>query len=143
VRYDPGDASNNTVYVGTQLGIYRSQDGGATWQRYGFGMPMVRVDDLYIAKNQTLIRAATYGRGVWEIYPTAGASKGVNGDGDFDRDQKIDWVDLAAMGSRLGNTPATSGWPTYSWIDDIVPGAAPPVDKIDDSDLSALLQRFG
>src|SRR5262249_32913348 len=29
VRYDPGDAQ--TLYAGTEIGVYRTADGGATW----------------------------------------------------------------------------------------------------------------
>jgi hypothetical protein len=144
VRFDPGDSSNNTIYVGTDLGIYRSTDAGNTWQRFGTGLPMVRVSDMYIARNSSLIRIATWGRGLWEIYPSSSAAKGVNGDGDFDRNQRIDWADLGAMASRLGTTPATTTWPTYSWIDDMTAGASnPPIDLIDESDLAALLAVFG
>ena len=31
IRYDPGDLTNNTLYAGTDLGIYRTTDGGQTW----------------------------------------------------------------------------------------------------------------
>jgi hypothetical protein len=144
VRFDPGDANNNTIYVGTDLGMYWSTDAGSTWQRFGYGLPMVRVSDMYIARNSSLIRIGTWGRGVWEVYPSSSAAKGVNGDGDFDRNSRIDWADLGAMGSRLGTTPATSGWPTYSWILDMTPGTiTPPVDLIDEADLTALLGVFG
>lgn len=144
VRYDPNDETNQTIYAGTDLGLYRTRDGGATWARYGYGLPLVRVTDLFIARNSSLIRIATYGRGVWEIYPSSAAARGVNGDGDFDRDSAIDWVDLGAMASRLGTTPETFGWPTYLWIEDMVPGpASPQIDRIDDDDLRALLDVFG
>lgn len=56
-----------TLYVGTDLGVYVSGDGGASWSRLGNGLPYVRVEDLYIAPDGTFLRAATYGRGVWEV----------------------------------------------------------------------------
>jgi hypothetical protein len=58
-----------TLYAGTQLGVYRSWDTGATWSRFGAGMPLVDVTDFYIAPNSSRMRAATFGRGFWELLP--------------------------------------------------------------------------
>ena len=144
VRFDPGDATNRTIYAGTDLGMYRSTDAGATWSRFGYGLPMVAVTDMFIAKNSSLIRISTLGRGIWEIYPSDPVAHGVNGDGDFDRNLRIDWADLGALASRMGTTPATAAWPTYSWIEDMATGSAtPPVASIDDADLNAMLANFG
>ena len=141
-KYDP--VTPTTIYAGTELGVYITTDDGATWNRMGDNLPMVSVRDLYVAKNQELIRAATYGRGMWEIYPSAGASHGVPGNGDYDRNLRIDWIDLGAMAARLGETPTTATPPLYSWILDITGGDSdPPVQAITDADLAALLARFG
>ena len=141
-KYDP--VTPTTIYVGTQIGVYVTVDDGATWDRMGDNFPMVPVRDMYIAKNQDFIRVATYGRGIWEIYPSAAASHGALGNGDYDRNLVIDWVDLGAMSARLGETPTTAVAPLYSWILDITPGTSdPPVDAIEDSDLAALLAKFG
>ncbi len=142
VKYDP--VTPTTIYAGTELGVYISLDDGATWDRMGDNLPMVAVRDLYVAKNQEFIRAATYGRGMWEIYPSAGESHGAPGNGDYDRNLKIDWVDVAALATRLGDTPADITPPYYSWIVDLTgAGSDPPVAAIDESDLSALLAKFG
>jgi hypothetical protein len=142
VKYDPVTAT--TLYAGTELGVYISIDDGATWDRMGDGFPMVQVRDLYVAKNQEFIRAATYGRGLWEIYPSADANHGAVGNGDYDRNLRIDWVDVAAMSSRVGVTPATATAPFYSWIMDLTgDGSDPPVQGIDGADLDALLAKFG
>jgi hypothetical protein len=139
VRYDPGDLTNATLYVGTDLGVYRTTNGGNTWERFGRGMPMVRVTDLFISQSGALMRAATFGRGLWEIYPTATAPKGVPGTGDWDRNQQLDFVDLLSTANRLGTTPATTSAPLYDWNQDVT-GA---VNGIDDADLAQLLSRFG
>jgi len=47
VKVDPGD--NQTIYAGTEIGLYRSIDGGASWARYGTGLPLVSVTDLSVA----------------------------------------------------------------------------------------------
>ncbi|MBL0216541.1 MAG: hypothetical protein IPQ07_21990 [Myxococcales bacterium] len=142
VKYDP--VTPTTIYAGTDLGVYLTTDDGVTWNRMGEGLPMVPVRDIYIAKNQEFIRVATYGRGLWEIYPSAGANRGVAGDGDYDRNLKIDWIDVAALSSRLGVTPANTTPPFYSWILDLsAAGSDPPLAAIDRSDLSALVRKFG
>ncbi len=61
--------SRDTLFAGTDFGVYRSTDGGATWARYGDNLPLVAVRDLYIAPDGSFLRAGTYGRGVWELVP--------------------------------------------------------------------------
>jgi hypothetical protein len=67
VKNDPGDP--NVIYAGTHLGVYRSLDGGATWARFGAGMPLVEITDLYLSSDSSLVRASTFGRGFWELLP--------------------------------------------------------------------------
>ena len=67
IKVDPNGSS--VLYAGTHLGTYRSTDGGATWARFGSNMPMVSVMDFYISSDSTLMRAASYGRGFWELTP--------------------------------------------------------------------------
>jgi hypothetical protein len=143
VKYDP--ITPTTIYAGTDLGVYLTTDDGAHWDRMGEGLPIVPVRDIYIAKNQDFIRIATFGRGMWEIYPSATANQGAPGNGDYDRNLRYDWIDLAAMASRLGTTPATTAPPLYTWIDDITSATGPtgPEQQIDDVDLAALLASFG
>jgi hypothetical protein len=61
------DSTGNTVYAATALGVYRTTNGGASWSRFGAGMPLVNVKDLHLSADGKLLRAATYGRGVWEL----------------------------------------------------------------------------
>lgn len=61
--------NKNVVYVGTFLGVYKSTDGGASWSRFGAGLPMVEADDLYIPADNSFLRIATFGRGIWQTTP--------------------------------------------------------------------------
>jgi hypothetical protein len=139
VRYDTGDLTNRTLYAGTDLGVYRTTDGGQTWHRLGSGLPLVRVTDLFVSKTGAFLRAATYGRGLWEIYPSATADKGVNGNGDWDRNQQIDFQDILSLASRMGTSPATNTPPLYDWNQDVTG----TVNAIDDADLAQVLSRLG
>ena len=65
IKVDP--TTSSALYVGTHLGVYRSTDGGTTWARFGSGMPLVNVEDLYVSPDATMVRAATFGRGFWQL----------------------------------------------------------------------------
>lgn len=65
IRFDPTDPS--TLYAGTDVGVYRSSDSGARWDRFGSGMPAVSVYDLQIHPDGAMFRAATHGRGIWQL----------------------------------------------------------------------------
>lgn len=67
----PDPTDGNYLYAATHLGVYRSTNGGTSWARFGNGMPLVNVTDLYIAPDASLVRAATFGRSVWELQPAA------------------------------------------------------------------------
>jgi photosystem II stability/assembly factor-like uncharacterized protein len=67
IKNDPSNPA--VVYAGTHLGVYRSTDRGASWVRYGAGMPLVEVSDIYLSGDSSLVRSATFGRGFWELMP--------------------------------------------------------------------------
>ncbi len=57
--------TNGDVYCGTDLGAYLLTLGASTWTSFTNGMPGVPVKDLEIYYPTNLLRAATYGRGIW------------------------------------------------------------------------------
>ena len=67
IKNDPTDPSH--LFAGTHLGIYESLDGGVNWARFGSGLPLVNVYDFYISPDGSLMRIATYGRGIWQLAP--------------------------------------------------------------------------
>lgn len=60
------DATRKTIYVGTWIGVYESTDAGASWHPFGSGLPLAMVNDLYMPADGSFLRAASYGRGVWD-----------------------------------------------------------------------------
>jgi len=63
VEIDPQDP--NTLYAATEVGVFTSHDGGATWDVPQSGPANVAVDDLFWM-GTTLV-AATHGRGMFSI----------------------------------------------------------------------------
>jgi photosystem II stability/assembly factor-like uncharacterized protein len=59
-------AAAGVVYCGTDLGVYYSNNSGATWESFTNGMPGIIVKDLEIYYPTNRIRAATFGRGIWD-----------------------------------------------------------------------------
>ncbi|MBT8237734.1 MAG: thrombospondin type 3 repeat-containing protein [Croceitalea sp.] len=58
--------SNNPVYVGTSLGVYRIDDTLNQWEDYSTNLPNTGVSDLEISPDDGLLIGSTYGRGVWQ-----------------------------------------------------------------------------
>ncbi len=54
------------VYVGNDLGVYVSTNGGANWYEFRTGMPYSLVFDLTIVYPSRNIRATTHGNGIYE-----------------------------------------------------------------------------
>ena len=57
----------NTIYIGTDLGVFQTTNGGATWERLGNGMPRVSVLMLRYQAATNSLFAATHGRGVFRL----------------------------------------------------------------------------
>jgi hypothetical protein len=60
-------ANPGTLYVGADIGVWRSTDAGATWSTFSSGLPDAGVLDLDLHNSRRLLRASTYGRGVFEF----------------------------------------------------------------------------
>jgi photosystem II stability/assembly factor-like uncharacterized protein len=63
IREDPTSAK--ILYVGTDMGVFVSSDGGSTWNVLGGNLGQVFVHDLVIQPRDRMIAIATHGRGVW------------------------------------------------------------------------------
>lgn len=68
--YEKG--TNDVVYIGTDVGVFWRNNTMDDWQPYMEGLPNVAVMDLEIQTTARALRAATFGRGVWES-PLRGA----------------------------------------------------------------------
>ena len=57
---------NNSIYVGTALGVYYRDDVTNTWEVFSTNLPNVAVTDLEINHYDNKITASTYGRSIWQ-----------------------------------------------------------------------------
>lgn len=57
----------DTIYAGTEAGVYRSLDDGISWHRFGDGFPNTAVIDFRLDIDRNRLVASTQGRGAWVI----------------------------------------------------------------------------
>ncbi len=65
IVYSDDTEEVDRLYIGTDVGIFTQKNGGK-WERYGNDFPNVRVTELKINYCAGKLRAATFGRGLWE-----------------------------------------------------------------------------
>ncbi len=84
VVIDP-QTTPHSIIVSTDLGVLRTLDNGATWQRLGIGLPNVNATSLQIDYTVTpsLLRVGTYGRSSFELTTATGPLLAVNCDLGF------------------------------------------------------------
>jgi hypothetical protein len=103
-------SSPTTIYVGTDAGVFRSSTGGTTWGPFGNGLPSVIVSDLALDDSGTLLRAATYGRGMWQTHLA-----GTCPDQDvYIRDSKLDTGEVIPSPSGVSD-PTIVGANVWWW----------------------------
>lgn len=68
-------ANSSVLYVATDLGVFRSTNGGGSWSTFSNGLPNVAVLGLRIHIPSRTLLAATHGRSAWEmVVPNGGAT---------------------------------------------------------------------
>ena len=72
---DPTDA--NTIIIGTELGIWATENGGSSWTEQNNTMarvPITKLRQLVVGNYLNAIYASTYGNGVWRTFSNSDVS---------------------------------------------------------------------
>jgi photosystem II stability/assembly factor-like uncharacterized protein len=57
----------DTIYLGTEIGVFISTNGGARWERFGEGLPNSPVFSITANAKTGYVTVGTHGRGAWRI----------------------------------------------------------------------------
>jgi photosystem II stability/assembly factor-like uncharacterized protein len=57
---------SDTVYVATDIGVFRTRDGGVNWEAFNDGLPRVVVSGLVLRAANNTLYASTMGRGAFQ-----------------------------------------------------------------------------
>lgn len=63
---------SGTIFIGTDTGVFKSENNGASWFPFNNGMPNVAVVDLAFNARSSILYAATHGRSVFRVVLTEG-----------------------------------------------------------------------
>jgi photosystem II stability/assembly factor-like uncharacterized protein len=66
IVYDASSGTNNGIYIGTDIGVFYRNNTLGDWIPFSNNLPVVEITDLEIHDALGLLRAGTYGRGIWE-----------------------------------------------------------------------------
>lgn len=110
--------SNGAVYAGTDVGVYYRDATMNAWIPFNGGLPNVIVNELEIQYTTGKLRAATYGRGLWEsdLYHIVVAPEAVMdaGSGPWCSGQALTFRDISADAGATRQWQFPGGVPAAS-----------------------------
>ncbi|MFN8280605.1 MAG: hypothetical protein U0V49_10015 [Saprospiraceae bacterium] len=93
-----------TLYIGTDIGVFKRDSFSSHWDLWMDGMPIVPVQQLELLGQFRKLRAATFGRGLWEMSLNQGVISQVqNGFGPIDLSVWPDPLNRQIVICNLGN----------------------------------------
>lgn len=103
--YQPG--TNDRIYVGMDIGVYTRDNSTNVWTLLNTGLPNVPISDMEISPAApTILRAATYGRGVYEtelIQPLTAPTSSFVSSGIYCAGNSIQFMDLSSEAPNTWN----------------------------------------
>lgn len=79
ILYDGSSgAAPDALYVGTDIGVFYKDNNLGDWIPFSNGLPVVEITDLEMHPTLGLLRAGTYGRGMWETSRYSNCPSAIN-----------------------------------------------------------------
>lgn len=127
----------DTFYVGSEVGVFDTQDGGATWSTTNEGPADVRCADLKFIPGTSTLLLGSYGRGLWTADLTAPGTRDIGAGCAGSNGTPV----LAATAPRLGlnstltltgrvaNQPVwlLQGSSRFTWLGNLLPFEMTPL----------------
>lgn len=150
VVIDHTDSSN--IYLGAEIGVYTKSMNGTTWSLYNPNLPNMSVRELEINFGSNTLKAATWGRGLWEYglvdrldypavtyttitdvptttTPAANINQFVTSEISYDNTLTSVWCEWSVGSPTFGNAIAMSNTSDSTWLSDTyLPNVAPGTD---------------
>ncbi len=101
------DDGPNHFFIGTDIGVFESTDGGLSWANTPFGIPNVVVHDVSYNPATKQLVAATFGRGLFS-YSLANPAAVLRG--DVNRDGVVNAFDALLIQQALIGLQLPSGF---------------------------------
>lgn len=99
----------NRIFVGTDIGVYESLDGGVNFAPMGTGMPTgLIISDLEVDNSPHVLTAGTYGRGAWQIDLSSNALQTYSSSTDVTISDNSTVESTITVSNRTGNGSATT-----------------------------------
>jgi photosystem II stability/assembly factor-like uncharacterized protein len=148
---DPASLSH--ILVGTDLGVFETQNGGINWVQQNNGMANVVVMDMDL-RADGYVFAATHGRGMFKLSSPLGVV--VPSDtiypGDANHDAIVDARDLLPIARYYGNQGSARINTSLNWTPQTLGGPFSPIDAayadcngngtVEKTDVLALIQNW-
>jgi photosystem II stability/assembly factor-like uncharacterized protein len=100
------ESGSSHFFIGADVGVFETTDGGLTWTISPSGLPNAVVNDLSYNPTTKQLVAATFGRGLWS-FSLANAAAVLRG--DVNKDGKVDAFDALLMQQALVGTQLPPG----------------------------------
>lgn len=130
---------NSTIYLGTEIGVYKKAMADNSWSLYNTDLPNMTILDLEVMRGSNTLRAATWGRGLWEYaldgrenYPAILSTSITNSPEDnrpnegvhqlvtsvitYDNNITSAYVEWSANNPGLGNTISMNNTSGDTWV---------------------------